>query len=103
MKAFITHGGLLSTIESICYGVPVVGIPVFADQKMNMAGAVANGFGVEVDYSTLSEETLGSALNEVLHNPKYVTCIILSSILIRAPIFKITHFTLSITFAIVLL
>ena len=36
IKLFITHGGLLSTMESIHYGVPLIGMPCFADQFMNM-------------------------------------------------------------------
>lgn len=34
VKLFVTHGGLLSTIEAISRGKPVVGIPIFGDQMV---------------------------------------------------------------------
>ncbi|KAI4462083.1 UDP-glucosyltransferase [Holotrichia oblita] len=72
LKLFITHGGLLSIIESLYRGVPVVGIPVFGDQRMNIANAVIRGQGVMIPYGKLSEEKLLNAVNEVLYNPKYL-------------------------------
>ncbi|XP_044267212.1 UDP-glycosyltransferase UGT5-like [Tribolium madens] len=69
VKAFISHGGLLSTMESVYHAVPIVGIPVMADQKMNIQLAVSYGYAVAVPYQELSEETLTEALNQVLTNP----------------------------------
>lgn len=71
IKIFVTHGGLLSTTESIYFGVPVVGIPVFGDQQMNMAIAQNKGFGLTIDLPTLSGTTLRSAIKEILGNPSY--------------------------------
>lgn len=71
IKVYITHGGLLSTTEAIHHGIPVVGIPIFGDQQMNIERYKQFGFAVQVDFSTISEETLGNAINEVLDNPKY--------------------------------
>jgi hypothetical protein len=71
VKAFISHGGLLSTMESMYHAVPMVGIPVFGDQKMNMANAEAKGYAVVVPYRNITEENLSEALKEILNNPKY--------------------------------
>ena len=32
LKVFITHGGLLGTQEGVARGVPMLGIPIYADQ-----------------------------------------------------------------------
>ena len=70
MKIFLTHGGLLSTMEAVYHGVPLVGIPIMVDQKMNMALAVSNEYGIEVPYKELTENSLTQALDQVLNNPK---------------------------------
>lgn len=72
VKLFITHGGLLSCTESIHHGKPIVGIPIFGDQQMNMAQAVLFGWGVAVEFKDLNEKSISDALNEVLNNDKYV-------------------------------
>jgi glucuronosyltransferase len=71
VRLFITHGGLLSTQETIHRGVPVVGIPLLGDQKLNMARAVAAGYGVLLDYANVTAGSLDWALKEVLENPRY--------------------------------
>ncbi|RZC38653.1 UDPGT, Glyco tran 28 C and/or NAD binding 10 domain containing protein, partial [Asbolus verrucosus] len=71
VRAFITHGGFLSTVETVYHGVPVIGIPVFGDQKYNIAAAVSNGYAVSIALNELTEEKLSWALNEILNNPKY--------------------------------
>jgi len=71
VRLFITHGGLLSTQETIHWGIPVVGIPLLGDQKLNMARAVAAGYGVQLDYANVTAESLDWALKEVLENSRY--------------------------------
>jgi hypothetical protein len=71
VKVFITHGGLLSTSESIYHGVPVVGIPIFGDQELNMARAARAEYGLTVSYKNLTQKALTWALNEILTDPKY--------------------------------
>jgi hypothetical protein len=70
-KAFITHGGLGSTTEAVYHGVPLVGIPMFGDQNINMVKSVESGFAVSLEYTQLSEELLLDAVNKVINEPIY--------------------------------
>lgn len=69
-KLFITHGGLLSTIETIYFAVPIIAIPVFADQRGNAKRAECSGFGVTISFNAINEELLSEKINEILTNPK---------------------------------
>ncbi|KAJ8980269.1 hypothetical protein NQ317_005126, partial [Molorchus minor] len=69
VKLFITHGGLLSTTETIYHGVPIVAIPVFGDQHLNAKAAEMAGYGIVIPLKELSEERLASVLEEVFANP----------------------------------
>ncbi|XP_063921670.1 UDP-glycosyltransferase UGT5-like [Zophobas morio] len=71
VKLFITHGGLLSTTETIYHGVPVLVIPVAADQKLNSHRIVNEGFGLALGYKEISEKALTQKINELLNNPRY--------------------------------
>jgi UDP:flavonoid glycosyltransferase YjiC (YdhE family) len=70
VKLFISHGGLGSTVEAKYHGVPVIGVPIFADQHANVNGIVSEGWGYALSLES-SEEELEVAINEMLHNPKY--------------------------------
>ncbi|KAM3962160.1 UDP-glycosyltransferase UGT5-like [Aphomia sociella] len=68
---FITHGGLLSTTETVHFGKPVIGIPVFGDQFTNIERAVKRGFAQKVAFSYNVVDDLKVVIREVLGNPKY--------------------------------
>lgn len=71
VKLFITHGGQLGTTEALFEGVPLLAIPLFGDQIMNVNRAVLKGYALSLDFEEITEGTFGAALNEVLTNPKY--------------------------------
>lgn len=71
IKAFITHGGLLSTHEAVWHGVPMVTIPFISDQHRNSFKLVQSGIALKVDFHSFNSEKLRKAIVEVLHNPKY--------------------------------
>lgn len=70
VKVFITHGGLLGTTEAIYHGVPIIGMPFFGDQKRNIKTAVQAGWGLQLDYSNITEDSLRWALLEVLDHSR---------------------------------
>ncbi|XP_069671920.1 UDP-glucosyltransferase 2-like [Periplaneta americana] len=71
VRAFITHGGLMGTQEGVQAGVPMVGIPLFADQELNIRNCMSKGVSVMVLYDDVTKETLSNALKTVLNDPSY--------------------------------
>jgi UDP:flavonoid glycosyltransferase YjiC (YdhE family) len=71
IRAFFTHGGLFSLLETVYHGVPIVSLPVFYDQDANAAAAVANGYGVVIQVRGLTSEKLHKALSTVVLDLKY--------------------------------
>ncbi|KAK9306716.1 hypothetical protein QLX08_002634 [Tetragonisca angustula] len=71
VKAFITHGGLMGTQEAIHYGVPMIGMPLFADQFINIANYMRHNIAIALELKTLTEEKMDNALNAILNDPKY--------------------------------
>nr|CAH7741480.1 unnamed protein product [Callosobruchus chinensis] len=66
VKAFVSHGGLLGTIEAVHCGKPVVVIPQFGDQHTNAKALEASGGGVILNYENLLENTFYDALKTIL-------------------------------------
>lgn len=71
VRAFITHGGLFGTQEAIYCGVPMIGIPLFGDQRINVKNCVKKKVAVSLSLTELTEEKLTSAINNVLKDPSY--------------------------------
>ncbi|XP_042534163.1 UDP-glucuronosyltransferase 2A3-like [Dipodomys spectabilis] len=70
-KAFITHGGANGIYEAIYHGIPMVGVPMFADQPDNIAHMKAKGAAVEVNMNTMTSADLLRALRTVIDDPSY--------------------------------
>ncbi|KAH8383550.1 hypothetical protein KR009_009265 [Drosophila setifemur] len=71
VRLFITHGGLLSVIEAIHSGVPMLGLPLLFDQFGNMRRVQMAGIAEVLDVNSLTSESLTSTIEELLENPKY--------------------------------
>ncbi|XP_033345712.1 UDP-glucuronosyltransferase 1-8-like isoform X1 [Bombus vosnesenskii] len=72
VKAFITHGGLMGTLEAIYFGIPMIGIPLFGDQITNMRNAANKNIAVNLGSAeNITEENLYSAIDTILHDETY--------------------------------
>jgi glucuronosyltransferase len=70
IRMFITHCGKMSSMEASYRGVPIVGVPFFLDQTNNIRKFVSKGVGVELDYKSITKESVLTALREVLNNDR---------------------------------
>ncbi|XP_017145347.1 UDP-glucuronosyltransferase 2B31 [Drosophila miranda] len=73
--AFVTHGGMLSTTESIYHGKPVIGLPIFSDQFFNMAHAEQTGYGIMLNFKSLNAADLKAAIERITSVPSYTEVI----------------------------
>merc|ERR1719402_1441330 len=75
VKLFITHGGVSSFQEAICHKTPIVGVPFFGDQFLNVDEATRKHIGVHVNFHTMTEEKIDTAIKEVLSDSSYKSAI----------------------------
>ncbi|XP_058831916.1 UDP-glycosyltransferase UGT5-like isoform X2 [Topomyia yanbarensis] len=71
VKLFITHGGLLGSTEALYHGKPMLGVPIYGDQRMNMARAKKAGYGTHLEFENLSEELIRQGIRNVLDDPTF--------------------------------
>ncbi|XP_028414843.1 2-hydroxyacylsphingosine 1-beta-galactosyltransferase-like [Dendronephthya gigantea] len=73
-KVFVNHGGLNSYQESVYHGVPMVVIPMMADQHRQADLIQHKGLGVVIQWPDIiaNGKILGDAINQVLSNKVYV-------------------------------
>ncbi|XP_048504920.1 UDP-glycosyltransferase UGT5-like [Athalia rosae] len=71
LKVFVTHGGISSLLETVYHKVPIVGIPIFGDQRQNIKLARTKGFVEVLNFSTMTEDDIYEAIVKVANDPKY--------------------------------
>ena len=67
----VCHGGSGSVTGALAYGVPLVVLPMGADQPMNAARVEALGVGLVLDAIGSAPEDIRGAVRQVLDDPAY--------------------------------
>lgn len=65
---FISHGGLLGSIEAFYNGIPIVSIPILGDQFTNARALESHGTAIVLDFLNLNKKTIRQALNFILES-----------------------------------
>ncbi|XP_055838426.1 UDP-glycosyltransferase UGT5-like [Episyrphus balteatus] len=71
VKVFITHGGLFGSQEGVHYAVPMLGMPFYCDQHLNMNKATKAGYAITLKFQEITADILKTSLMELIENPSY--------------------------------
>jgi MGT family glycosyltransferase len=69
--AFVTHGGMNSTMEAIAAGVPMVVVPQMFEQELTAQRVAELGLGVHLPPADVTPDALAAAVAAVLDDPGY--------------------------------
>ena len=70
-RLFITHCGINGQFEAVYHGVPMIGLPLQAEQDYNAARMQYKGFGLRMNLKKFTPEELVSNIKLVLNNRSY--------------------------------
>jgi MGT family glycosyltransferase len=68
---FLSHGGMNSVMESLCFGVPLVVVPHIHEQRRTAERLAELGLGICIDQEPVSAETLSSAVERVWSDSEF--------------------------------
>lgn len=72
VKLFISHGGLLGTQEAVACGVPMLIVPLYADQALNARAMYDRAVAQIINLNDADKSNWRTALHELLGNEKLV-------------------------------
>lgn len=70
-RAFVTHGGMNSTMEALSFGVPLVVIPQMPEQAITAERVSELGLGVALDRKSVTSDALAEAVSRVTTEPGF--------------------------------
>ena len=82
-KVFITHCGQNGQVEALYHAVPIIGLPVWADQLYNCKRIDYKGFGMCMDLRFLKAEELAGNINKIVFTKTYSETIKQASLIFK--------------------
>ena len=70
---FVSHCGMNGVMESLYHKVPLLCMPIFADQPDNAARLVERGLGLALDRYNINHHLVTEAITEILQNKRYAS------------------------------
>ncbi|XP_011687378.1 PREDICTED: UDP-glucuronosyltransferase 2B19-like [Wasmannia auropunctata] len=71
IRLFIYQGGLQSTEEAVYYTVPLLGLPILADQYVQVNKMVSLGVAKRLNILKISKENLIASITDILSDKRY--------------------------------
>ena len=71
VNAVVTHGGYNTMIAALTHGLPMLCLPLGADQPYNAFRLEAAGVAIRLDPLTASASQLRAAIDELLNDPQF--------------------------------
>jgi UDP:flavonoid glycosyltransferase YjiC (YdhE family) len=82
-RLFITHCGNNGQHESVFHGKPMIGFPLQPEQHHNAVRMAARGYGIYLDLSTFTSDSLLQAIRALLDNETYTQNVVKASAIQR--------------------
>ncbi|KAG8456720.1 hypothetical protein GDO86_002485 [Hymenochirus boettgeri] len=71
VRLLVTHGGINSLQEAVYHGVPIVGIPLFGDQRENLIRVKGKKFGTFIPPEQLTAESFADTIQHIINDKSY--------------------------------
>nr|XP_012218629.1 PREDICTED: UDP-glucuronosyltransferase-like isoform X1 [Linepithema humile]XP_012218630.1 PREDICTED: UDP-glucuronosyltransferase-like isoform X1 [Linepithema humile] len=71
IRMFIYQGGLQSTEEAVHYAVPLLGLPILADQFTQVLKMVTLGVAKKLNVISITKEDLNASIIEIISDKRY--------------------------------
>ena len=87
-KLFVSHAGANSQFEALYHGVPMICLPVWADQPYNAKRFEHKGFGLSLDIMKSTSSDVVNSINTVIKNKSFAQNIRKASYAFRSKLFS---------------
>lgn len=71
MRLFVSHGGKGSLSEALYYGVPMLGLPLLGDQRVNLRKMQKKQWGLTLDARNVSQGTILNGIESILTDDRF--------------------------------